>query len=197
MLHYPNISEFNLLGVDPGLNNIGLAIYTLSLHPFRIVSIHSFTLKAERVIDTSGLRDDIHTDRLRKRHAMINAFSRVLASVNPSIVACESPFFDRRKPSSFQVLAEILVSLTDAVAKHNPNTLFTTVEPLTVKKILGVAGKKGKEVVKEGMVKIPEIMSVLKTPIEQMDEHAIDSTAVGYTFIVKKSGFIFDPPQGG
>lgn len=186
----PCLNHFTLISIDPGLNNVGVAIFEIDTQPFKIASIQAFTLKSERLIDDSCLDDDDHMERLHKRYTIGKALRRILEDHKPDIVASESPFFDRRKPGSFQILTEVLTTIFDTIVAHNPLTRFSMVPPQLAKAVLGVAGQKGKEVVREAMEKQTEITSVLQNPLELIDEHAIDAIAVGYTWIVRKSGLI-------
>lgn len=181
---------FTLLAIDPGLNNTGIAIFTVQLDPFKILSITATTLKAERLIDDSGLDDEDFIERLHKRYCMGNALRNILESTNPCIVASESPFFDRRKPGSFAVLTEVLTTLFDTVVQYNPLIRFSMIPPLSVKMVLGVAGQKGKEVVRTAMETTQPIMDALKDELNLLDEHAVDAIGVGYTYLIKRSGLV-------
>ena len=184
--HYDRLT---LLAIDPGLHNIGLAVYQIRLAPYAIESIHAETLRSVRVTDVSGLDDEDFAERVRIRYSMRSAFRTYVETVQPQLVVSESPFFDRRKPGSFAILTEIMTGLFDTVAEVNPLIRFSVVEPQLVKKVLGVAGQKGKDVVREAMGKTSRIMDVLTNPLDHLDEHSIDSIAVGYAYLVKKSDF--------
>ena len=192
LVHDKSLEEFCFIAIDPGLNNTGIAIFYVKANPFEILSITASTLKSDRLIDDSGLDDEDFTERLHKRYKMGNALKRILEETNPCIVVSESPFFDRRKPNSFAVLTEVLTTLFDTVVNYNPLIRFSMVEPLLVKKVLGVAGQKGKEVVREAMSKEKELIQALSCPLEHLDEHAIDAVGVGYTYLVKKSGLVLE-----
>lgn len=181
---------FKILAIDPGLNNTGIAIFEVQSEPAKILSIHALTLKAERLIDDSELDDEDYIERLHKRYSMGSALQKLLVQYDPCVVVSESPFFDRFRPGSFAILTEVLTTLFDTVVRYNPLIRFSLVEPLLVKKVLGVAGQKGKEVVRESMEKQTMILSVLQDPLEQLDEHAVDAIGVGYTWLIKKSKLI-------
>lgn len=188
MLTVEPFETLTLMSVDPGLHNIGVCVYKVDLRTPKFLSINAFTLKSARVLDTSCLDDDSFTEQVRIRYSMLNAFEEVLRKEMPDRVVSESPFFDSRKPGSFAILSIIVEGLFDRAVKVNPNTSFSLLAPQLVKSALGVAGIKGKEVVREAMEKTDSIMSVLETPIETLDEHGVDATAVGYAYFMKKSG---------
>ena len=62
--HY---NRFVLMAIDPGLNNMGVAVFVLQRSPFAILSITAETLKAEKLPDESGFDDESQSERLRKR----------------------------------------------------------------------------------------------------------------------------------
>ncbi len=195
LVHDKSLEEFCFIAIDPGLNNTGIAIFYVKVNPFEILSITASTLREDRLIDNSGLDDEDFTERLHKRYKMGNALKRILEETNPCVVVSESPFFDRRKPGSFAVLTEVLTTLFDTVVNYNPLIRFSMVEPLLVKKILGVAGQKGKEVVREAMSKETLVIQALSSPLEHLDEHAVDAVGVGYTYLLKKSGLVQEKPS--
>jgi len=195
LVHDKSLEEFCFIAIDPGLNNTGIAIFYVKVNPFEILSITASTLSADRLLDDTGLDDEDFTERLHKRYKMGNALKRILEETNPCVVVSESPFFDRRKPGSFAVLTEVLTTLFDTVVNYNPLIRFSMVEPLLVKKVLGVAGQKGKEVVREAMSKETLLIQALSSPLEHLDEHAVDAVGVGYTYLLKKSGLIQEKPS--
>lgn len=185
--------SMTFLAIDPGLNNVGIAIYKIQLNPFEFISIEAFTLKADKMVDQSGLDDDDHGERAHKLRTVEYALNAILEREDPCWVVCESPFFDRRKPGSYGVLMEVLSNITRTILNYNPLIRFSMVEPQLVKKVFGVAGIKGKEVVAEAVQKNQVVMSALITPFKDLDDHGIDAVAVGWTHIVKKTTLIEEP----
>ena len=176
-------APFTLIAIDPGLNNIGIAVYTLQLTPFRILSIDAQTIKEDRVCEDSYYSEEGAMDRYSKRKRMVSALMKVIQAHPPAYFISESPFFDRRKPSSFAVLTEVLVDIQDSVRELDDRIHMSFVSPQSAKKSLGVAGIKGKEIVREALSKQAELLAVLHPGMDDLDEHAIDSVVVGYSFI--------------
>lgn len=187
MFPIPNTyNEFKILAIDPGLNNIGVAIFNIQANPLTILSIEALTLKEDKVLSYVPLDEDYVTERMVKRFRMVDGVLRFVKEVQPSVLVSESPFFNRLMPSSFAVLTEVITDIFNATLEYNNNIRIATVEPLLVKHTLGVAGKKGKDVVREAMEKIDEVISVLNTPIDTLDEHAIDAIGVGLTYFKRR-----------
>lgn len=179
--HY--LHGFRFTSIDPGLNNIGIANFELDVIPqVKIRSIETLTLQENRVIDEICYDSEREEERFYKRARMVAAVMLNIKATDPTIVVVESPFYDRNRPGSYAVLVEVVSDIRTAIHRYNNNIFFQVYAPQEVKKTLGVAGIKGKEVVKEAMRTFEPIRDVLKTDFETMTEHAIDATAVGYTF---------------
>ena len=175
-----------LLAIDPGLNNIGVAVFIIDAITMKMCHIEALTLKEEKVLDGVYLDDDYASDRMAKRMRMKEAVLRFVKEINPSVLVSESPFFNRKMPASFVALTEIINDIFTSTQEYDNNIRLATVEPLLVKHTLGVAGQKGKDVVRDALSTFSDIMAVLENPIPTLDEHAIDAVGVGYTFFKRR-----------
>jgi Holliday junction resolvasome RuvABC endonuclease subunit len=179
---------YRIVGIDPGLANLGFAIYHIDYYSGRIVKVEAFTLVNDRLPNYTGFDFETVPERTIKLHKLKGAIQWALNLYTPSYVVCEAPFYNRFMPMAYGALLEVVSTVHCAVLEWNPNIGFHTVAPLLVKKLVGTKAVKndslkGKELVKQGVMAIPEIMNVLETPIESLSEHAIDAIAVAYTLI--------------
>ena len=186
-----SFSAYRIMGIDPGLNNTGVAVLDIDAVNNKITSIEAFTLINDKLLDRTGLEEATHSERLIKLYKLKQALQNVLAYVDPVWIACEAPFYNRFRPTAYAPLVEVVGMLNAASLEYNPNIGFTLFPPLTVKKLVGARSVKndtvkGKIEVSQAIAMIPEIMDVLKTPLGSMSEHAIDSIAVGYTWFKLK-----------
>ncbi len=179
--------KINLLAIDPGLNNTGIAIFEIDYHSKKILKIEAFTIATEKLKNNTGLADEDFAERLIKLLKLKVSILNVLANVNPCIVAIEAPFYNRFRPNAYGALVEVLCVIQSAILEFNYSILFKKVEPLLVKKCVGAGTMKGKLDVKECVKKIDLVMNVLVNDIECLDEHSIDAIAIGYSFL-KLSG---------
>lgn len=182
---------YRIMGIDPGLNNTGVSTFDVEAGTDRIVAISAFTLINDKLVNHTGLDEETHTERYIKLYKLKHALQMALAYTGPCWVACEAPFYNRLRPTAYAPLVEVVNQLYAALIEFNPNIGFTLFPPLTVKKIVGARSikndtEKGKIEVKDAIQRVPEIMSVLQTPIQTLSEHAIDSIAVGYTWVKNK-----------
>lgn len=172
-----------MVTLDPGLNNIGMSFWDLSAHPVHPLFIESLTLQSHRVRDRVSYNDDLVDDQRMKLNRMIDAVMSLIIPFGPSIIAFEAPFFDRLRPSSYAILVRIVSEIEQRILNWNSVARIYAIPPQSVKMAVGKAGIKGKEVIKEAVAGIDEIQSALVTDFNTLDEHAIDSLAVGYSCI--------------
>jgi Holliday junction resolvasome RuvABC endonuclease subunit len=185
----PKYHQCTLMAIDPGLNNLGIAIFTLNLTTTpKIAKIQTLTIQSEKLIDDCGLDDEDWLERHRKRHNIASALKKLLAEHRPAAVVSESPFFNPTRPNSFAVLTEVMATILDTLIEHDPNVPFSTRSPQEVKKAVGVAGVKGKDVVKEAVRKLPVLTGVLVDDLDTLSDHAVDAIAVGYCHLTIQEG---------
>lgn len=178
----------NIMAIDPGLNNTGIAIYTFDFKAHEIVQIQTFLLNVDRLVNHTGFNEETVSERTVKLHKIAGAMKYLLEQFNPYFVVSESPFYNPRMPGAYGALLEVLNTIRTTVLDYNHNIVFSTIEPRVIKKTVGAVATEGKLAVKEAVKRIPDIMSKLMDDIEPMDEHRVDATAVGYTFLKLNGG---------
>lgn len=184
MLHVPDFyNNFNILAIDPGLNNTGISIYNCSGDISNFNSIYAYSLNTNKIQETDFVDDFYHTERLMKVTRMKQALWNTLHQTNPCLVICESPFFNRLMPSAYQALVQVISAYQHAVMEYNQNIPFYFIEPLIVKKKIGAGFTSGKISVKEMVINNKDIMNKLLVNIDNLDEHAIDAIAIAYGYI--------------
>jgi Holliday junction resolvasome RuvABC endonuclease subunit len=174
---------YKLLAIDPGVNNCGLAVFDVDYRTNEIVSVDAHTVISAKLNDTTTLYEDLYSERTIKLYKLMDRISEIIVSVNPAIVVCESPFYNRLRPMAYGSLLEVLSSIHSVIINYNNNVPFFTVEPLLVKKTVGAGMQTGKLDVKQSIARIEPIMSVLVPDLEGLDEHSVDAMAVGYTYL--------------
>lgn len=186
MLTYTNESILKILGIDPGLNNLGLAHVLYDMRAKRVMAIHTYVISPARLRDISGLDEEDYGEFYKKLASLRKYFRGHLKEFCPEQIVSESPFFDRRKPSSYEYLVSVMMMLRDEVIAYNPNVGFVTASPQEIKKWLGVAGQIGKEPVKEAFKQRPVLMSALSKPIANMTDHEIDAASAACSWAYKR-----------
>lgn len=182
-----SFNVFRIMGIDPGLNNLGIALFDINYSDKSIARIEAFTLVNDKLKDETGLDLESHTNRTIKLMKLRNSLLNIVSNNNPYAVACESPFYSSFRPTAYAALVEVIRIIHMTIIEYNANTRFQTVEPLLVKKHIGAGMETGKLDVKKAVSLKPELMSVLVNDLDNLDEHSIDAIAVAYTFL-KTSG---------
>lgn len=171
-----------ILSIDPGTNFLGVSIMDVVINEsyrkpeLKILHCASVNIESlatalygETVVLNHGLRQ-------AKVLACKSLLSKFLEEWEPNTVAIESPYMGRF-PQAFSALVECMQALKLAVIEYDVNLEINAYDPSTVKKAVGSAKiSSDKNSVKSAMVKhFPEI------DFDDLDEHAIDSMAVGFT----------------
>ena len=183
--HYLN---FNLVSIDPGLNNFGVAIFNINYSTKAINSIQTVGVKTDKIFDYTGLDNELHGDRLVKLVKIKERLLEILTEHNPCVVACEAPFYNPLMPNAYRALVEAIMSMQTAVLEHNSNVPFIQVSPREVKQAVNANATKGKIVVKDGVSQIQVLTDAMVDNIDDITEHCVDAIAVGYCFLKLSEG---------
>lgn len=174
---------YRVISIDPGLTNTGIAIFDIDMVTRHVKRIEATTIKVEQISNTTGLDDEYFGDRLIKLYKLKETIYYLMQNLNPQSVACESPFYNRLRPMAYGALLETLTYIHAAIIDYNPSIFFKTIEPLLAKKAIGAGIMKGKVDVRYCIENNALLMSLLDTDIDLLDEHALDSIAVGVAFL--------------
>ena len=175
---------YTMIAIDPGSNITGVSRFDIDVRNKKILSIHTWRIDVNKLKNDTGLPEEMFSERMIRYYKLRNEFIRILHRENPHYVAYEGPFMNKLQPSAYGPLVSVMTILQDALVQYCPGNPFYITQPQQVKKAVGVAGKKGKGVIKEAIEKIPELMEALKagqTKLDELDDNAIDSIAVGYS----------------
>jgi Holliday junction resolvasome RuvABC endonuclease subunit len=173
-----------MIAIDPGSNITGVSRFDIDVRNKKILSIRTWRIDVNRLKNDTGLAEEMFSEKMIRYYKLRNEFIRILHRENPHYVAYEGPFMNKLQPSAYGPLVSVMTILQDALVQYCPGNPFYITQPQQVKKAVGVAGKKGKGVIKEAIEKIPELMEALKagqTKLDELDDNAIDSIAVGYS----------------
>lgn len=174
---------YKIIGIDPGINNTGVSIVEIEYNTNTIRRISAFTIHPVKLPNLTGLDYYNHSSRTITLYKLKGELYRVFTEIEPSLVICESPFFNRLCPMAYGSLLEVVSAIRDVVISLNKNIPFNTIEPLLVKKVVGAGMVAGKADIKTKISNLPAITDVLIQDINTLDEHSLDAIAVAYAFI--------------
>ena len=175
---------FKMIAFDPGGKKTGVSVFLLDIPKKEIVSIRSWTIHVDGLKNDTGLPEEIFDEKVIRRYKLRNEIQRIFLEENPYQVCYEGPFMNRLQPSAYGPLVAVMTLIQDALISYAPGVPFMVIQPQQGKKGVGVAGKKGKDVMRQAVKSIPVLIEALKRGnclLDELDEHAVDSIAVGYT----------------
>lgn len=179
----PEYQRANVVAFDPGSDTTGVAVVTINPSTAEIISATAWTLRTAKIKAFGGFSPYFHTERECKLGNLFIEVQSIMEVSRPWAVGCEAPFFNRLMPSAYGSLTEVVTIIQSACMGFNPYTRFELLSPQSVKKSVGVAGKKGKDVMRDAVLADTPMSSKLLVDINTLDEHAIDALAVARCMI--------------
>lgn len=166
-----------ILSVDPGSINTGISILELDKdNNIKIIFVDTFNAKNYLKLSKDIL--EIHGSRFTRINGICNYFNKIIDIYKPDCIASEAPFYNPKNPGAYGALVEVVTSLK-LTAFNLDNTLpFELIPPSNVKNAFGVNGGSGdKELMRLALSKLN--ISYELSSFDSLDEHSIDSIAVG------------------
>lgn len=174
-----------IVGIDPGTNFLGFCALDINLRDVSVVQHFACSFQSDKMLDPDSFVSICHNERIAKIFAQKNNLLKRLRYHRPFVVTCENPFINRFRPNAYGPLVEVLFAIRCAVTEYNPAVKFLTYEPSIVKKTVGAGAICGKDEIKLVVRKIQELREHSTVNMDEMDEHAVDATAVAYTHLLK------------
>lgn len=172
----------NICGIDPGTNHLGFAKLGIEVATGEIVSVWAATVRVDKLPMLPAFIEGAHTERMEKLLKIKESVKQSLAYWKPRHLSCESPFYNRLRPSAYGPLVESVMAVKLAAYEHSAGMRFDTLEPSVIKKAIGAGGGAGKEPVKQAVLKNEALQAGAEVELESLDEHAIDAIAVAYSY---------------
>lgn len=173
---------YKLLSIDPGGHKTGVTLFELDLTNSKILSAKAWTINVDKLFDDTALPVEMIGEKFHRYYKLRNELARTFRHYKPDAIGYEGPFMNKLQPTAYGPLVSMMTLIMDALMHYNPGIPFHVIQPQQTKKAVGVAGKKGKDVIKEAIKKIPEVMEALKVTnceLDDLDDNAIDSIGVG------------------
>ena len=178
-----NYQEFKAIFIDPGLNNIGISVFTFNNDFDNLKSIDSFTIVVEKEEDIFGFDEELHGERLHKLIKIQTGIKDICSAHCPVIVGSEAPFYNPLRPNAYRALVEAIMAIQNGIYDYDKNIKLVQIPPLKVKQAVSAGSTKGKIDVLTKIKDIPEIVSKVTVSLDSLSEHAVDSIAVGWSYL--------------
>lgn len=162
------MSLINIMGVDPG-KNLGISILTIEDETLSIKNIQTFIYYLDNSIFTNlPMMDKL--DKLTK------SIESLLLTFRP-VAFCFEQAFKHRFANAVIQLSQYTALIEYTAYKFDPYMIIYKYPPKFIKKLFGATGDADKNAMLKRFLQIEELKPFYK---EEMTEHEIDATAIGY-----------------
>lgn len=182
MLVMPKSNEaFRIAGFDPGAN-LGLSLIENRLDGSLPVVKLAETAKLNPA--EFGYKDiaELHGNRVARLMILYDRVTNFLRLHKPHGVIIEGNYLGRFA-NAFASLVECVIIIRNAVYAYDPFMPLQMVDPTTVKTNIGMTKIRGTD--KEDVRRALKALKALEwdgVSIDDLDEHAVDSVAIGYYY---------------
>lgn len=184
MLPLPTDGEATscVVGIDPGTVKLGLSCITYRVDTFEITQVETITLDGSRLPHNEWL-SRMYGDRAGRVKALGKWLHGYLVEKDPFGIACESPFYNQKRPNAYGALKEVICALRDNVWEYNIRKPMYLIDPPTVKRAVGASGNADKDAVKKAILGHPVLGDHIRKLAEMPDEHSLDALAVAFCLL--------------
>lgn len=186
MLFLPSHNtDYRILAIDPGTTTLGVALMVVDLTTGLKRIELAYTLNAAKALHRYQNAIETQGERHARLLAHYNSLVRIMQEWKVNAVVSESPYLGRF-PQSYAALLECLAMIERAVADYDCYMRLETIDPASVKVAVKVGGKNGdKTLMQKAVLGLTDIAWNPMINREMLDEHSIDSIAVGYARIAQ------------
>lgn len=178
----PESEMVRLLSIDPGTDTLGVSVFDVDLRQKRKVLVTAFTYTASKHID--GLLDNSQWEMIDEKYLRLQRhYGHMLDILNyyqPHLIYHENAFMGKF-PKAYEGLVQCLSEIKRAAKDYNPYIPVTGLAPMEAKSYIGGISK---DQVLNSVKRIKDLENLYPI-INTLDEHAVDSIAIGYTACCK------------
>lgn len=173
-----NNEPFRIISIDPGTDTLGVSVFDIDLVNYTKTLVTAFTFQASKYIDdlkehSAWMLNDEKYMRLQRHYGHL---TDILNYYQPHILVHETAFM-HRFPKAYEGLVQCLYEIRLAARDYNPYLPVIGLAPMEAKSYIGGISK---DQVFQSVSKIKDLNN-LHPLLSTLDEHAVDSIAIGYT----------------
>ena len=192
-LNRPEETTVIIVGIDPGVSNLGYSALSYDLVTGEIKLIEVNTFVTDKLLRTKPWLADKLGERYAKLEILEEKLVEVFGRHSPASVCSEAPYLGRF-PQAFAALTECLYMERKALLRHSTEMFLFSIDPSTVKRCVGVNGKSSDKKDMTNALKALKEIDTSGWDLDSLDEHSIDAIAVAYSEILRLEGRL-PPPQ--
>ena len=169
-----------ILAIDPGTYCTGVSVLLKENDGIKVIFAH--TIHAEKLASKVPYIEQLVDARFARNYCTKLEILKIGNLFPIDAVVSESPYMGKFA-QSFAALTELIAGIRTTIFNNFPTTPFYSIDPASVKKFLGVSGKNGdKELMRKGLER-QELYYENSIKLESLDEHSVDSIAIGLWLI--------------
>ncbi len=173
-------STYRIMSIDPGTNTLGVAVLDLCLINYTVDLVFVNTIQGMKNARSLVEFEESFGSRQAKLHTHHRILTDLILKTKPNAIVSEAPYMGRFA-QAFEALVQCLIMIQSAIGEYDPWLVLETIDPMSVKKAVGVS-KKGsnKDLVRDAVLGLRNLTNSSDKPLPFCDEHSIDAIAVGF-----------------
>ncbi len=182
----PTLDYIRLLSIDPGTDTMGVSIFDISPDDYSFRVVYSNTFKASQYTTYGTTYADSRGHATARLYQHSKVLTEIMEYTQPTLICAESNFLKFGRVEAYKALVLCFDMILDVVWNYSPSMYLYRVDPVSAKNYVGVSHKgTDKEDVRAGVVKhLSDYMDGVC--LDDLDEHSIDSIAIGHCFIKRE-----------
>lgn len=166
--------QLNIIGIDPGSNNLGVCILSLDLK-LNILNINTIPVCLSSYSSENKVYSDLTTRLLYLMEEMAFIYNQFI----PKIITIETSFINKNRPAAVIPLTSAISIIENTFVRLDNNIYITKFSPSIIKKSVKADPIGKKQPVYDALKKIDEINNLIE--LDALTEHEIDAIAIAYT----------------
>lgn len=177
------VPEFTMISIDPGSVTMGVCVSRVCPTTKKMKVIHATTFNFALELVRRNFVSVSHFDPAFARMMIIrDILFNLFSFYQPNAIVAESSYL-RHHATAYKLLTMTMLSIQQSAYLFNPFIMFRQTEPSSVKASIGVDGRSGdKHLIPLALVKLVSTLDLSLIFLDELDEHAHDAIAVGYSF---------------
>lgn len=176
-----NDDPYRIFGIDPGSDTMGTSVVDYDLRSGRCVLQYAATHSGSQLMRDYPRWITVYGERATRLWSHEAYLLNLMQRWQPHYVISESPFMGRF-PQAYASLVECMHVIQRAVRTYDEWMPLHTVDPPTVKAVVGVKAKGStKDDVKQALLGFTFLENPHGIDIAGLDEHSIDAIVVALT----------------
>lgn len=167
-----------VIGIDPGINNCGIALCSYDTDKDMLTVNDHFTLHANESAKKYNRKDSKLYGNIFSLFILEKEITEIFDRWSPDYVASEDAFYNPRTPNAFVSLKNCITSIRRVL--YSKRQILYTIPPKLAKMTV-VKATATKEDIITAVKKLPTVKIVKDTT--DMVEHEADAIGIAHTFI--------------